>query len=287
MTSRTLTEVFDRCRREERAALVAFLAAGDPNPDVTTALGKAVIHAGADILELGIPFSDPLADGPIIQAAYTRALAAQTDVRSVLDAAADIVDSTGAPVVLMTSWNPILAHGVERFCGGARAAGVAGVLVPDLLPDDAAPFRSRARADGLDTIFLAAPGMTATRLAAASDATTGFLYLVSRRGVTGPRGGVGAALEQEVARARSVCDKPIAVGFGVSSAEDAIRVARCADGVIVGSALVRVVAEALRDDPEASPSAAAIANAVAAVTRVTTELVRGVRSARVRGQRQA
>lgn len=236
--SRSLRHTFERCRAETRAALITYLAAGDPIPEATEELVKGAVRGGADIIEIGLPFSDPLADGPIIQAAYTRSLDGGTTVRSALNTVGEICTSMDVPVVLMTSWNPVLAYGPERFCEAASAKGAAGVLVPDLLPEDSAPFRQYVQGLDLDMVYLAAPGMSEKRLQAAAAATTGFLYLISRRGVTGPKGGVGEALEDEVERARQFCNQPIAVGFGVATPRDATRVARCADGVVVGSALV-------------------------------------------------
>ncbi len=263
MNQGSLQETFERTRGEGRAALITYLAAGDPDLERTVELAGGVAEGGADVLELGIPFSDPLADGPIIQAAYTRALAAGATVEGVLEIVPPIVERTGLPVVLMTACNPVLAYGEERFCHDAMAAGAGGLLVPDLLPEDSDSLREFARSAGLDTVFLVAPDTTDTRLAAAAARSTGFLYLISRRGVTGPDGGVGSGLEAEVTRARKHTDVPIAVGFGISTAEDAHRVAKVADGVIVGSALVKAAEE------HTSP--------VEAVRKLTAELMEGIR----------
>ncbi len=243
MSSR-IAETFVQARSERRAALIAYLAAGDPDLGTTVTLARAVAAGGADILELGVPFSDPLADGPIIQAAYTRALESGVTVKRILDAVPELVRDPGLPIVLMTALNPVLAYGLEAFCRDAAAAGAAGLLVPDLLPEDAGRLREQASSVGLDTIFLGAPDTSDERLAAAAAASTGFFYLISRRGVTGPDGGVGETLEADVARARKHCSVPVAVGFGVTTAEDARRVASVADGVIVGSAFVREAADA-------------------------------------------
>jgi tryptophan synthase alpha chain len=263
---KSIAGAFARCRAEGRAALIAYLAAGDPDLETTVALAGALRDAGADVLELGIPFSDPLADGPIIQAAYTRALAGGTSARKVVEWLPRVADESGLPIVLMTALNPVLAYGPEAFCRDAAAAGASGILVPDLLPEDGAGLR--ASAAGLDTIQLGAPDTPDERLAAAARASTGFFYLISRHGVTGPQGGIGGGLQEQVARARRFSSVPVAVGFGVTTAEDAERVAGVADGVIVGSALVREVAEA--NSGEA---------AVVAVRRKAEDLMRGIRRA--------
>jgi tryptophan synthase alpha chain len=267
---------FDRPAAEGRAALIAFLAAGDPDLPTTQRLARAAAGAGADIIELGIPFSDPLADGPVIQAAYTRALAAGATVRDVIGSVAAITAGGSPPVVLMTALNPVLAYGIERFCRDAAAAGAAGLLVLDLLPEDADDVAAAAARNGLDTVFLAAPGGSDVRLRAAADRATGFLYLVSRQGVTGEAGGgPGSGLEADVRRARALCRLPIAVGFGVATAADAARVAAVADGVIVGSALVAAAAEV--PGPPAAGEPAADAAAAAVQSRVAA-IVSGIRS---------
>ncbi|HSJ06616.1 MAG TPA: tryptophan synthase subunit alpha [Longimicrobiales bacterium] len=269
---------FDRQAADGRAALIAFIAAGDPDLRTTQRLARAAAEAGADIIELGIPFSDPLADGPVIQAAYTRALTGGATVRDVIGALAAITEAGAPPIVLMTSLNPVLAYGLDGFCGHAAAGGAAGLLVPDLLPEDADDVAVAAARNGLDMVFLAAPGGSDERIRAAADRATGFLYLVSRQGVTGEGGGgPGAGLEAEVRRARALCSLPIAVGFGVTTAADAARVAAVADGVIVGSALVAAAAEA-----HAGAAAAgldATESAAAAVQSRVEALVSGIRSA--------
>lgn len=274
VSGKSIRGAFARCRGQGRAALIAYLAAGDPDLETTVALAGAVAEAGADVLELGIPFSDPLADGPIIQAAYTRALAGDVSVKRILEWLPRVADESGLPIVLMTALNPVLAYGSEEFCGDAAAAGASGMLVPDLLPEDGAGLRTTAEAAGLDTIYLGAPDTPDERLAVAAQASTGFFYLISRHGVTGPQGGVGGRLEEQVERAKRFSDVPVAVGFGVTTAEDAERVAIVADGVIVGSALVREAAEAGARDV-----------AVQAVKSKAEELMRGIgRAATERGE---
>jgi tryptophan synthase alpha chain len=262
-------DAFARAAGQGRAALVAFLAAGDPDMAATVAAASVAAAKGADLIELGVPFSDPLADGPIIQAAYTRALQGGFRLDDLMEGL-ERITPLGPPVVVMTSWNPVLARGPERFCREISESGAAALLVPDLLPEDAGDLCSGAARAGLQMVFLAAPGISDRRLEAAAGAATGFLYLVSRRGVTGPDGGVGPGLEEEVARARRYARCPVAVGFGVSTAADAALVARIADGVIVGSALVRAAHQAAR---EGDPGAGA-----RAVGDLVAELAAGIRS---------
>ncbi len=242
---RSLTRVFEDCARQGRAGLVAYLAAGDPDLATTEILAGAAARGGADVLELGLPFSDPLADGPVIQGAYARALAGGATLQGIFRSVARISMDTDLPIVLMTSYNPVLVFGLRSFCEAAASAGVAGLLVPDLLPESAGSLREIARDNGLDLIFLGAPDITDRRLAAAATGSSGFFYLISRRGVTGSAGGIGNTLEAEVERVRQYCDIPVAVGFGVTTAEDARRVARVADGVIAGSVLVEAAFAAI------------------------------------------
>lgn len=270
-----LATAFRSAASENRAALIVFLAAGDPGPASTVALASAAVAAGADVIELGIPFSDPLADGPVIQGAYTRALASGARVRDALESVRQ-VNELGKPVVLMTALNPVLAQGIEEFCRDAAAAGAAGLLVPDLPVEDAAGLRAAAAKHRLATVFLVAPDSPAQRLAAAAEAATGFLYLVSRRGVTGLEQGPGGELKHEVARARAVSRVPIAVGFGVGTGRDAARVAEHADGVIAGSVLVAAAAEAHAAAVQSgNGEAAATAAAAAAVGELVKELRAG------------
>lgn len=267
-----IRSAFRGARAEGRAALVPFIAAGDPDLEATVAIAQHIADAGADILELGVPYSDPLADGPVIQAAYTRALAGGATLDGLFRAVERITATRDIPLLLMTSISPVLARGVERFCSDAASAGAAGLLVPDLLPEDAGPLRAAATASGLETVFLTVPWASDERVAAAAEASSGFVYLVSRRGVTGDTGAPRDQqdpLTESVARVRSHTDLPVAVGFGVAGPEDAARVAASADGVVVGSALVRAIHEAAAGgrDParEASRRVAALRKAIARI----------------------
>ena len=227
-----------------RAALVPYLTAGYPVPDATVPLLRGLEAAGADVLELGVPFSDPLADGPTIQRASQRALEAGADVGGALAALAAYADGGGCPVVLFSYLNPVLSYGLERFVRGAADAGAAGILLTDL-PLGADPAVERVLFEGpLDLVRLVAPTTPARRAAAIAAQAQGFLYLVSRTGVTGARAELPHDLETRVRALRDVATVPVAVGFGISTPAQASAVARVADGVVVGSAIIdRIEAE--------------------------------------------
>jgi tryptophan synthase alpha chain len=238
-----IAAAFRTAAAEERAALTIFLAAGDPDYGTTVALARAAVSAGADILELGCPFSDPLADGPIIQAAYTRALAGGATTAGTLSCAAGVAAATGVPIVLMVAVNCVLARGVEHFCREAAAAGVSGLLVPDLPVEDSHELRDAADRAGLAMVFLVGPDSGEDRTAAATAASTGFVYVVRRRGVTGAGPGSGD-LAGRLERTRAAGSTPVVVGFGVATPADVAELAGLADGIVVGSALVRAAFEA-------------------------------------------
>ncbi len=240
-----IADCFHRAAAEHRAAFIPFLTAGDPSADATVAMAAALERAGADILELGVPFSDPIADGPVLQRSAARALAAGTNLDSVFEMAGRIRETTRLALLLFSYVNPILRRGIDRFARDARDAGFDAVLATDLPPDEAGDFHRGIRARGLDTVFLASPTSTPARMAAAARLSTGFLYVVSRTGTTGARGSLPAGLKETVGRARLAAGKlPIAIGFGVASPDAARAAASLADGVVVGSALVRKVEEA-------------------------------------------
>lgn len=245
-----LADSFARARAEGRGHLTIFITAGDPSLEATAELVPALAAAGADAVELGIPFSDPLADGPIIQAAGQRALERGCTVRGVLDCVRRIRETCDLPLAFMTCYNPVLQTGPEAFAGEARAAGVDGVLLTDLPPAEAGPWTETLAANDLGAIFLVAPSSPPERVELAARLSTGFVYCVSRPGVTGTRDDLPPELADLVQRIRSKTERPIAVGFGVSRAEHVRGVCRLADGAIVGSAMVRVIAEA--PDPAAA-----------------------------------
>jgi tryptophan synthase alpha chain len=239
-----IDEVFFRCAGERRAAFIPFLMAGDPNLESTAAQLEAVATGGADIVELGVPFSDPIADGPTNQRAAVRALAAGTKLSGILELVARHRDRLGVPIVLFTYFNPLHARGVERFAEQAAASGVDGVLCVDLPPEEGErEFVPALSEQGVDTIFLLAPTSTRERVNRVAKASSGFVYYVSRTGVTGERSALPPELVRDVKRLRKRLDQPLAVGFGISSPEQVAAVGEVADGVVVGSALVRLVEE--------------------------------------------
>jgi tryptophan synthase alpha chain len=235
-----IRQAFAKAKQENRAAFVAYLTAGDPDGESTVALARAVARAGADVLELGVPFTDPIADGPVLQVAAARALAAGTTLAKVFAMARRIRSQCDAALVLFSYLNPLHRRGVRRSALEARAAGFDGVLVTDLPPEEGEGFAQDFRRVSLDTIFLVSPTSTAARMAAAARLSTGFLYVVSRPGTTGARPGLPRDLEHTVQRARRAAGSlPIAIGFGIATPEAARGAAALADGVVVGSALVR------------------------------------------------
>jgi tryptophan synthase alpha chain len=238
-----IAATFDRLRRERRAGLITYTTAGDPDVGRSGEILIALDRAGADLLEVGVPFSDPLADGPVIQRATERALRAGTNLGAVLDLIARVRPDVAAPIVVFSYANPIVRMGVEAFTARAAAAGVDGVLVLDLPIEESASFRSTAAGAGLDTIFLLSPTTTEARIAKAAQLGSGFLYAISRLGVTGARDRVAAGASALARRIRARSTLPIAIGFGISRPEHVAEVAAYADAVVVGSALVSVIAE--------------------------------------------
>ncbi|HVS01314.1 MAG TPA: tryptophan synthase subunit alpha [Thermoanaerobaculia bacterium] len=237
-------EVFAACRRERRAAFIPFLMAGDPDLEHTPALLSALAAGGADIIELGVPFSDPIADGPVNQRAAARALATGTRLSEVLRTVARHRDQLEVPIVLFTYFNPVHARGVGRFAEQAAASGIDGVLCVDLPPEEAAgEYLEALHAQGLDTVFLLAPTSTRERIRRVGEAASGFVYYVSRTGVTGERPELPRELKKELKAVRRRLELPVAVGFGVSTPGQVAQAGKLADGVVVGSALVRLVEE--------------------------------------------
>jgi tryptophan synthase alpha chain len=243
MSQTRIGRLFERLRREGRPALIAYLTAGDPSPDRTPALVAALERGGADLIELGVPFSDPIADGPVIQRGSDRALKAGTTVSTVLDIAAKIRRQSEIPLLLFTYMNPILRYGLEKLARDAVAHGIDGCLLTDLSVEEAEPYVQAMRQAGLDTVFLAAPTSTQRRMELVANYSTGFVYLVSRTGVTGERATVSDAVGPLVSAMRKVTDLPLAVGFGISTADQVRQVGAIADGVAVGTAVVRVIEE--------------------------------------------
>lgn len=238
-----ISSCFERLRAEGRCALMPFLTAGDPNLSTTRAALLALQEAGADLVELGIPYSDPLADGPVIQAAAGRALAAGTTLAGVLELLSSLKGELALPVVLFTYSNPLLNCGMESFCQQAAAAGAAGLLVPDLPLEEAERLSPIAAAAGLDLVLLVAPTTPPQRMARIVAASRGFTYLVSVTGVTGERSQMETRVAGLVQQIKALGSTPVAVGFGISGVEQAVQVRDWgADGAIVGSALVKRMA---------------------------------------------
>lgn len=259
-SSSRIARRFAELSRAGEMGLVAYITAGDPSLDATREIVLAATDAGADVIELGIPFSDPLADGPTIQRASERALRAGTTLAKVLDLVAQIRQKSQVPLLLFGYYNPIFQMGLENFAAQAAKAGADGALITDLTPEEAGDYRAAMRAQNLDTVFLAAPTTTPERFAQIAAASGGFLYLVSRTGVTGAREALPEELPALIRRARSVTKLPIAVGFGISLPGHISVLGGLADAAVVGSALVQEIEKA------SSPSAAA--GAVAARIRL-------------------
>jgi tryptophan synthase alpha chain len=228
-----------RARRER--ALVAYFTAGDPSLALTRKLVVEAARRGADVIELGIPFSDPLADGPVVQRATQRALAAGVTLPRVLELVREMRGEVSAPLVFLTYYNPILAFGLKAFCRTSVEAGIHGVIVADLPPEESGSLRAEAMAAGLDLIHLVAPTSTPERMRKIARASEGFVYMVSLTGVTGERTTLAPELAEQLRALRAITTKPVCVGFGIGTPEQAALVGRLADGVIVGSAIVRLV----------------------------------------------
>lgn len=239
-----LAQAFARIRGRGEPGLVTYVTAGDPDLPRTGEILRALDRSGVDVLEVGVPFSDPLADGPVIQRATERALAAGTTLTGVLDLVAGLRGSIAAPIVLFSYANPILRMGAEAFADRAAEAGVDGVLALDLPIEEAGEFRGLLAERGIDTILLLSPTTSDARLRQAAALGGGFLYAISRLGVTGARETLADGAREMVARIRSASDLPVALGFGISKPEHVREVGRWADAAVVGSALVSVIAEA-------------------------------------------
>jgi tryptophan synthase alpha chain len=241
MQTTRIQTLFNALEKKKRAALVAYITAGDPTPERTPAIIAALERGGADLIELGVPFSDPIADGPVIQAASERALRAGTTLAKVLGIARKVREKSEVPLLLFTYLNPALHYGFEKLGRDAKAAGIDGVLLTDLSVEEAGPYVKHIRDAGLDTVFLAAPTSTPERLNLVARYSSGCIYLVSRTGVTGERLALSEALAPLIKSMREVTALPLAAGFGISTPGQAAAVAKMADGVVVGSAFVRLI----------------------------------------------
>ena len=234
---------FRRAARERRAAFVPYITAGDPSPQRTVELALALERVGADVLELGVPFSDPMADGPTNQRAAERALAAGTTLAGVLEMVREVRSASAMAIVLFTYANPVVRYGIDRFAKHAAASGIDGVLFTDVPAEEMPRFRRELKPARIDPIMLVTPTSNRARMKAAARLGSGFLYLVSRTGVTGAQRDLDLELAANVDRVREVSKLPVAVGFGISTPEQVAQVAAIADGVVVGSAIVNQIAD--------------------------------------------
>jgi tryptophan synthase alpha chain len=237
----SITKRFRKLAKKKKKAFVAFITAGDPSLAATKQLVVGLEAAGVDIIELGIPFSDPLADGPTIQASSKRALAKKVTLKAIIKTVASLRSKVTIPLVFMGYYNPIHRYGMEKFVTDARRAGISGVIIPDMPYEEAGPLLKIARVHDFATVFLAAPTSTNKRLVNIAQRSRGFIYFVSLTGVTGARQKLPDDLIANIKRLKNVTTKPVCVGFGVSNTAQARMVARVADGVIVGSALIKLI----------------------------------------------
>ena len=244
-----ISQVFSHLKEQDRKAFVPFITAGDPDLATTTKLLAELARAGAGIIELGVPFSDPMADGPVIQRASERALENEFGLDEIFQLVEQFRRESETPIILFSYFNPLLQYGFKRLCQEAKRVGIDGVLVTDLTPEEATEFSAELRAHDLDMIFLIAPTSTDVRLRLVAKHASGFIYAVSRAGVTGTRQSVSSEAEKLVRRMRAFSDLPIVVGFGISSPSQVAEVEKYADGVVVGSAIVAEIERAKgRDD---------------------------------------
>ncbi len=264
----SVTKAFTAAREQGRAVLVGYLPAGFPDVDTAITACRAMVEAGVDVVEVGMPYSDPVMDGPVIQAAADRALSRGVRIRDLLRTV-EAVAATGAPTLVMTYWNPIVQYGVDAFARDLAAAGGAGLITPDLIPDEADEWLAASDTYALDRVFLVAPSSTDARLAMTAAACRGFVYATSVMGVTGARQRTSEAAPVLVSRVREVTTLPVGVGLGVSNGDQAAEVAGYADGVVVGSALVRRLLDA--DD------AGDLSAGITAVADLAADLAAGVR----------
>jgi tryptophan synthase alpha chain len=263
-----LTGTLARAKRENRAALIGGMPAGFPTVDGGIAAITAILDSGADVVEVGLPHTDPVLDGPVIQTADDIALRGGVRIGDLIRTVREAHRATGKPVLVMSYWNPIARYGIERFVGELAEAGGAGCILPDLPVQESAPWREHAAARGLATIFVVAPSSSGQRLQEITAAGSGFVYASALMGVTGTRDSVDAAAGSLVRRVRATTDLPVCVGIGISSAAQAAQVAAFADGVIVESVLVKAILDAADE-----------AAGLAAVSTLTAELADGVRRA--------
>jgi tryptophan synthase alpha chain len=262
-----ISQSFERLHKLHERALIPYVTAGDPDLEMTKRLVREMVRRGGDMIEIGVPFSDPLADGPIIQRASQRALQGGTTVRNILRTVRELRRDVDVPLILLTYYNPVLRYGEAAFVADALEAGVDGIIVPDLPPEEAQPLIDLTADTPLDMIFLAAPTSTSARLALISEASRGFIYYVSRLGTTGVRDRLADDLRLMLEQLRAATSKPIAVGFGVSTPEHVRLVAELADGVVVASAILKLI-EDLEDRADPLEHVGDFVAALKAATRI-------------------
>ncbi len=266
-TSTRIASLFQTCKAEGRKAFIAYLTGGDPSPDQTASLILALERGGADLIELGVPFSDPIADGPVIQRASDRALRAGTTLPKLLAVVREIRRESQIPLLLFSYLNPLMRYGFDRLAIDAVSAGIDGVLLTDLCVEEAEEPVRRLREQGLDTVFLAAPTSTERRLRLVAGHSSGFVYLVSRTGVTGEQKSLSEAAAPLTRRMRALTDLPLAVGFGIGTPEQVAEVAAIADAVVVGSAIVKCI-EANASGPDLAGSLESFTHRLTAPLRI-------------------
>ncbi|MFH1856556.1 MAG: tryptophan synthase subunit alpha [Candidatus Omnitrophota bacterium] len=243
-----INEKFKELKSKNKKAFIAFITCGDPSLSKTMKIAQALDRAGVDILELGVPFSDPLADGPTIQKASQRALEHDTNLKNIFSFVNDFRKKSSLPVALMTYYNPVLYYGIEKFCRDCRENGVDGVIVPDLPVEEDARLNQQLKKEGVASVLFIAPTSTAERKSKAVDATTGFIYYVSLTGVTGVRRNLDASLIEDLKETKKIAkDKPVCVGFGISTTEQIKQLKPYCDGLIVGSAIIKIIEEDPKD----------------------------------------
>jgi tryptophan synthase alpha chain len=238
-----IEEKFCELKGKKEKALIAFISAGDPDIETTKSLILEMEKGGADIIEIGVPFSDPLADGPVIQKSYLRALKRKTSLRKIIGMAKELRSKTQIPIVLMSSYNPIFRYGENKFVNDAVMAGIDGIIIPDLPPEESYNLCGLSEKKGLDTIFLLAPTSDKERMKLICNRSRGFAYYISVTGITGMRKSLSSDIKGMVKKIKRFTKLPMAVGFGISKPEQAREIARYSDGIIVGSAIVKIIEE--------------------------------------------
>jgi len=238
-----IKKTFDDLQAKKRKALILFITAGDPTLKITAKLIPHLFDAGADLIEIGLPFTDPLADGPIIQASYIRALKKGINATKTINMVSQVRSKTEKPIIFMSAYNLMYGYGLKKFFSRASSAGVDGIIFPDLIPDEAGSVLPLLNKGNIDPIFLAAPTSTKERLKKITSASKGFIYYISVKGITGQKKPSVNEVRKQVLAMKKITDLPIACGFGIKTPEDASKMSRITDGVVIGSALVKIIAE--------------------------------------------